>query len=237
MSNGSQDLVATADELLHFRGVSKEYTSGEKRLLILDNIDLSIKRGMSVAITGKSGCGKSTMLNLAGGLDSPTLGSVMFLGKDLARMNDRELSDFRNRQVGFIFQSHVLLDDFSALENVCIPALIAGGTLRQVRSRAASLLERVGLLDRMTHHPQKLSGGERQRVAICRALMNNPSLVIADEPTGSLDEEASLQIENLLMDMVREQGKTLLMVTHDTQLAHTCASVYLLHNRNLEDIS
>ncbi|PKL12441.1 MAG: ABC transporter ATP-binding protein [Spirochaetae bacterium HGW-Spirochaetae-8] len=237
MSNGSQDLIATADELLRFRGVSKEYTSGEKRLLILDNIDLSIKRGMSVAITGKSGCGKSTMLNLAGGLDSPTLGSVMFLGKDLARMNDRELSDFRNRQVGFIFQSHVLLDDFSALENVCIPALIAGGTLRQARSRAASLLDRVGLSDRMTHHPQKLSGGERQRVAICRALMNNPSLVIADEPTGSLDEEASLQIENLLMDMVREQGKTLLMVTHDTQLAHTCASVYLLHNRNLEDIS
>ena len=237
MSNGSQESITAADELLCFRGVSKEYISGEKRLLILDSIDFSIKRGMSVAITGKSGCGKSTMLNLAGGLDSPTLGSVRFLGKDLARMNDRELSEFRNRQVGFIFQSHVLLDDFSALENVCIPALIAGGTLRQVRSRAASLLERVGLSDRMTHHPQKLSGGERQRVAICRALMNNPSLVIADEPTGSLDEEASLQIESLLMDMVREQGKTLLMVTHDTQLAHTCASVYLLHNRNLEDIS
>jgi len=237
MSDGTVELSTDADELLSFHRVSKEYTSGDKRLLILDEIELSIKRGMSIAITGKSGSGKSTMLNLAGGLDSPTVGSVMFLGKDLALMNDRELSEFRNSQVGFIFQSHVLLDDFTALENVCIPALIAGGRLRQVRTRAASLLERVGLLDRLSHHPQKLSGGERQRVAICRALMNNPSLVIADEPTGSLDEEASLQIETLLMDMVREQGKTLLLVTHDNQLARTCASVYLLHNRRLEDIS
>lgn len=237
MNNESMVLGTDREELLSFRGVSKEYTSGEKRLLILDSIDFSIKPGMSVAITGKSGSGKSTMLNLAGGLDAPTIGSVMFLGKDLARMNDRELSEFRNRHVGFIFQSHVLLDDFTALENVCIPAMISGGLLRQVRSRAANLLERVGLSDRMTHHPQKLSGGERQRVAICRALMNNPSLVIADEPTGSLDEEASLQIETLLMDIVREQGKTLLLVTHDNQLAHTCAFVYLLHNRKLENLA
>jgi lipoprotein-releasing system ATP-binding protein len=234
MNNPLLDEMSGEEALITFSSVSKEYISGEKRLLILDGIDFSLYRGMSVAITGKSGSGKSTMLNLAGGLDRPTAGSVIFLGRDLAKMHDRELSEFRNRHVGFVFQSHILLEDFSALENVCIPSMIAGEPMKLIRKRAQGLLERVGLAQRMSHHPQKLSGGERQRVAICRALMNNPSLVIADEPTGSLDEEASLQIENLLMDMVKEEGKTLLLVTHENQLAQKCASVFLLHNRMLE---
>ena len=235
--NSNQTIGAETDKaLLVFKQVSKEYASGEKRLMILEGLDFSLQTGSSVAITGKSGSGKSTMLNLAGGLDIPTSGTVVFLGRNLAGMGDRELSAFRNRHVGFVFQSHILLDDFSALENVCIPSLIHGEPLPVVRDRASRLLSRVGLEDRMNHFPQKLSGGERQRVAICRALINNPPLIIADEPTGSLDEEAASQIENLLMDMVREEGKTLLLVTHDMQFAKRCGSVYLLHNRNIEEL-
>lgn len=222
-----------SEELLRFASVSKEYQSGETRLVILEDIDFILQRGDSVAITGKSGSGKSTMLNLAGGLDRPSKGSVLFLGKDLATMGDRELSEFRNRHIGFVFQSHILLEDFSALENVCVPAIISGEPMRTVAPKAKQLLDRVGLSDRLSHRPQKLSGGERQRVAICRALMNAPELVIADEPTGSLDEESSGGIESLLMDMVVEEGRTLLMVTHDAQLASQCSSVYLLHNRSL----
>lgn len=223
--------------LMKFSGVSKTYISGESKLSILEQIDFLLPEGISVAITGKSGSGKSTFLNIAGGLDNPTKGEVHFLGKVLKNMYDKELSEFRNRHIGFIFQSHILLDDFSALENVCIPALIGGGQKRKVTQKAKELLERVGLMDRMDHRPNKLSGGERQRVAICRALINSPELLIADEPTGSLDEESSRDIESLLFDLVEEQGKTLLLVTHDMQLAKRCSVVYLLHNRELQELS
>ena len=225
------------EPLLRFDSVSKEYVSGDTRLSILEMLDFSVSIGESVAITGKSGSGKSTLLNIAGGLDAPTSGEVLFLGKRLKGMHDRELSEFRNRHIGFIFQSHILLDDFSAVENVCIPALIKGDSRRKVVPRAKALLERVGLAERMQHRPNKLSGGERQRVAICRALINDPDLLIADEPTGSLDEESSGGIERLLFDLVKEQGRTLLLVTHDTQLAKKCAKVHLLHNRSLKELS
>ncbi|WP_422480583.1 ABC transporter ATP-binding protein [Pleomorphochaeta sp. DL1XJH-081] len=227
----------TEKPLLEFTGVSKTYISGESQLSILQQIDFSLPSGVSVAITGKSGSGKSTFLNIAGGLDKPTSGDVNFLGKALRHMHDKELSEFRNRHIGFIFQSHILLDDFSALENVCIPSLIRGEPKKNVSRRAAQLLERVGLSDRMDHRPNKLSGGERQRVAFCRALVNSPELLIADEPTGSLDEQSSRGIEELLFDLVREQGKTLLLVTHDMQLARKCAVVYLLHNRELQELT
>lgn len=225
------------EPLLQLSAVSKMYKSGDSKLLILEELDFSLNQGDSVAVTGKSGSGKSTLLHLAGGLDRPTRGEVSFLGRPLGKMNDRDLSEFRNRHVGFVFQAHILLDDFSALENVCIPALIKGEMQRKVIKRAKSLLERVGLADRMDHRPKKLSGGERQRVAICRALINDPELLIADEPTGSLDEESSSDIESLLFDLVQEQGRTLLLVTHDMQLARRCSLVYLLHNRALEEIS
>lgn len=223
--------------LMKFTGVSKTYTSGESRLSILEDIDFSLSEGASVAITGKSGSGKSTFLNLAGGLDTPSTGDVSFLGKVLKNMSDKELSDFRNRHIGFVFQSHILLDDFSALENVCIPSLISGQSQRKAATRAKELLDRVGLADRMDHRPNKLSGGERQRVAICRALINTPEILIADEPTGSLDEESSRDIETLLLDLVKERGRTLLLVTHDMQLASRCSVVYLLHNRELQELS
>lgn len=223
-----------SDELLRFSAVSKEYVSGESRLLILDQIDFTLYRGTSVAITGKSGSGKSTFLNLAGGLDRPTGGSVLFMRKSLSSMGDRELSGFRNRHVGFVFQSYILLEDFTALENVCAPALIGGTSMRVVEPLATQLLERVGLGDRLTHRPQKLSGGERQRVAICRALIHDPELIIADEPTGSLDEGSAASIENLFFELVQEKHKTLLLVTHDEQIASRCSVVYLLHNKHLE---
>ena len=223
------------DALITVSDVSKVYASGDSQLCILEQINVSLYRGQSVAITGKSGSGKSTLLNLIGGLDRPSSGSVAFLGRDLNDMHDRQLSEFRNRSIGFVFQSHILLDDFSALENVCVPALIRGERYTQALKRGKQLLQRVGLEQRMTHAPQKLSGGERQRVAICRALMNNPDLIIADEPTGSLDEESSKEIEQLLFDLVREQQQTLLLVTHDMQLAKRCDTVYVLHARMLQE--
>ena len=225
------------DELLRFSRVSKVYRSGDSRLLILEDLSLTIPKGVSIAVTGKSGSGKSTLLNIAGGLDRPTSGSVSFQGDVLGNMNDRELSEFRNRHIGFVFQSHILLDDFSALENVTVPALISGVRSNVAQRRAEELLVRVGLKDRMHHRPQKLSGGERQRVAICRALINDPDIIIADEPTGSLDEQSSTGIEHLLLDLVQEEQKTLLLVTHDAQLARQCSTVFLLHNRAIQEMT
>lgn len=224
-------------ELLRFHAVTKTFVSGQSQLVILEDLDFVLHSGTSVAITGKSGSGKSTLLNIAGGLDKPSAGSVSFLGRELGALNDKELSAFRNRHIGFVFQSHILLDDFTALENVCAPALIRGVRQAEAVKRAKELLDRVGLSERLQHRPQKLSGGERQRVAICRALVNAPDLIIADEPTGSLDEESSSGIETLLTDIVREEGRTLLMVTHDTQLASRCSTVYLLHNRTLQEMA
>ncbi|MDD2297319.1 MAG: ABC transporter ATP-binding protein [Sphaerochaetaceae bacterium] len=224
-----------SEQLLRFESVTKTYISGESRLVILEDLDLSVPSGTSVAITGKSGSGKSTLLNLAGGLDKPTAGSVLFLGRNVGKMHDKALSAFRNRHIGFVFQSHILLEDFNALENVCVPALIRGDGRQATIQRATQLLKRVGLADRLDHRPQKLSGGERQRVAICRALINQPDLIIADEPTGSLDEASASDIETLLLEMVKEEGRTLLLVTHNPLLAARCSSVYLLQNRQLQE--
>ncbi|MFA7371204.1 MAG: ABC transporter ATP-binding protein [Sphaerochaetaceae bacterium] len=221
------------EPLLRFENVVKKYPSGTQELLILENLNLTLESRRSIAIVGKSGSGKSTLLNLAGGLAKPTAGRVLFQGKDLGKMHDRELSYYRNRHVGFVFQSHILLEDFSALENICIPALIKGGRLKEVKKRALELLERVGLADRVDHRPQKLSGGERQRVALCRALINQCDLIIADEPTGSLDEGSKGEIEDLLLQLVVEAEKSLLLVTHEKSLALRCDTVYQLENRGL----
>ncbi len=224
------------ESLLTFENVKKTYRSGERNLIILEDLTFSLQKGESVAVTGKSGSGKTTLLNLAGGLDRPDSGLISFRGERLSRMNDRKLSLYRNRHIGFIFQSHILLEDFTALENVMMPSLIQGSSRKEVRVRATHLLERVGLLDRKEHYPRKLSGGERQRVALCRALINDPSIIIADEPTGSLDEQSSAEVEALLFSLVQEEGRTLLMVTHDPSLARRCSSVYLLSHRNMESI-
>ncbi len=222
-----------SEELLLFEEVTKIYPSGSSHLTILEDLNFSIAPESSVAIVGKSGSGKSTLLNLAGGLDKPTKGRVLFKGGDIGKMGDRELSHYRNRHIGFVFQSHILLEDFSALENIAIPALIMGESSREAKKRALALLERVDLVDRAHHKPQKLSGGERQRVAICRALINGAQLIIADEPTGSLDEASKEEVERLLLEMVKEERRTLLMVTHERALAEKCDHLYLLQNRGL----
>ena len=216
--------------------ITKRFKAAEKgndEITILQDLNLSIVQGQSTAIIGKSGSGKSTLLHIAGGLDSPTEGKVICSGTDFASLDDKRRSVLRNRHIGFIFQANLLLEDFSALENVMAPALISGVKARECKDRAVELLERLGLADRMDHVPGKLSGGEKQRVAICRALMNRPEVILADEPTGALDEENASEVENLLLDLVREEGRSLLLVTHNQDFAFKCDNVYLLKNRNL----
>ncbi|MBO4423963.1 MAG: ABC transporter ATP-binding protein [Spirochaetales bacterium] len=216
--------------------ITKRFKASEKgsdEITILQDLNLNIVQGQSTAIIGKSGSGKSTLLHIAGGLDSPTEGKVICSGTDFATLDDKRRSILRNRHIGFIFQANLLLEDFSALENVMAPALISGVKAKDCRDRAVELLERLGLADRMDHVPGKLSGGEKQRVAICRALMNRPEVILADEPTGALDEENASEVENLLLDLVREEGRSLLLVTHNQDFAFKCDNVYLLKNRNL----
>ena len=216
--------------------ITKRFKAAEKgndEITILQDLNLSIVQGQSTAIIGKSGSGKSTLLHIAGGLDSPTEGKVICSGTDFSTLDDKRRSVLRNRHIGFIFQANLLLEDFSALENVMAPALISGVKARECKDRAVELLERLGLADRMDHVPGKLSGGEKQRVAICRALMNRPEVILADEPTGALDEENASEVENLLLDLVREEGRSLLLVTHNQDFAFKCDNVYLLKNRNL----
>lgn len=225
------------EELIRLENLGKYYQSAGETLQILEHLDLTILRGESLAITGKSGSGKSTLLNIIGTLDRPTSGSFFFEGVDTANYDDRDLSYFRNQKIGFIFQAHHLLEDFNALENIAIPALIAKMPKRKALERSAHLLERVGLSERAKHTPSRLSGGERQRIAICRALMNDPPLLIADEPTGSLDEQTAAEIADLLFALVAEEEKTLLLVSHDRQTASRCAQTYLLSHGRLRSLT
>ena len=211
--------------------VTKSFDEG--KLLILDKVSFSVYEGQSTAIVGKSGAGKSTLLHIAGGLDSPTSGSVLYGGKDITCMGDREKSRIRNSDVAFVFQSNLLLEDFNALENVMMPALLAKKDPAKARQRALELLERFGLKDRAKHFPDQLSGGEKQRVAICRAMMNDPKVVFADEPTGSLDEENAAQTEEILLSIAKEEGRSLLLVTHDNNFAMRCDNVLLLKGRTV----
>lgn len=220
---------------IELKQVTKSFknASGEGDLLILNSIDLCLLPGKSTAIIGKSGTGKSTLLQIAGGLDAPTSGTVLCNETDLGSLSDSKKSLIRNRNMGFVFQNNMLLEDFTALENVMIPALIGGSSKKQCADRALQLLDKLGLSDRLDHLPGQLSGGEKQRVAICRALMNNPDVVFADEPTGSLDEENAREVENMLFDIVSSEKRTLLLVTHNIDFANRCDMVYRLRNRTL----
>ncbi len=220
-------------------GIIKRFKAtekGEDEITILNGIDLCIKQGESTSIIGKSGSGKSTLLHIAGGLDAPSSGNVLCNGVNFATLDDKRRSELRNLHVGFIFQSNLLLEDFTALENVMAPAMIAGKSIKDCKPRALALLEKLGLTDRLSHLSSQLSGGEKQRVAICRALMNEPEVIMADEPTGALDEENAQDVENILLDLVKEEGRSLLLVTHNQDFAFKCDNVYLLRNHvlNLE---
>lgn len=205
--------------MIALRNLSKEYVDGPRVVRVLSGLDLEIGSGERVAIVGESGVGKSTLLHILGTLDRPTGGEVWFDGENLTNKSDRDLAHFRNREIGFIFQFHHLLPDFTALENVMMPALIAGTAAETARRRATELLTRVGLAERLEHRPGELSGGEQQRVAVARAIVQEPRAVLADEPTGNLDPHTGEGVQELLLELNREHDITLVVVTHSATLA------------------
>jgi lipoprotein-releasing system ATP-binding protein len=214
--------------------VSKRYQQGEQAVVVLDGVSFSVGAGESVAIVGVSGSGKSTLLHLLAGLDQPDQGSIAIAGHNLSQVSAKEAGDIRNRHVGFVYQFHHLLPEFSALENVAMPLLIGGAGKAEAFGRAEELLAEVGLQHRLTHHPGQLSGGERQRVAIARALAMKPDLVLADEPTGNLDEHSADQIHDLMLRLAAESGIAFVVVTHNTHFARRMQKVYRLHGGKLE---
>jgi len=208
-----------SEPLLVLEGVNKVYPSGSEELRVLKDLTVSVEASTITVVTGESGSGKSTLLNLLGGLDAPTSGTVRVGPYLVSHMDEDELTVYRRGVLGFIFQFHYLLREFSALENIMLPALIAGVSKDEAHGRAAKLLDEIGLSARGHHYPSQLSGGERQRIAVARSLINDPLLVLADEPTGNLDEGNSRMVEDLLFSLVRSRGKTLVLVTHDLNLA------------------
>lgn len=194
-------------------------------LEVLKGVNLQVEKGEIVAIVGKSGAGKTTLLQIIGTLDRPSKGKVLIDNTDVFAMKDRELASFRNQHIGFIFQFHQLLPEFSALENVCIPAMIAREKESDYKARAEQLLTELGLKERMHHKPNELSGGEKQRVAAARALMMRPTIILADEPTGSLDEKNKKELSELLLQLRKQYNQTILLVTHDKELAQLCDRV------------
>ena len=211
MSNADSDLIVS--------GLRKEYVTAAGSLTVLNAVDLSLARGDALAVTGPSGSGKSSLLFVLGGLERPTQGSVRLRGRDVFAANETELAAWRQESVGFVFQEHHLLPQCTVLENVLIPRLAGPGTTAEDITRATRLLERVGLQNRLEHRPAQLSGGERQRVAVCRALINQPALLLADEPTGNLDRENADAIGSLLLELSRDVGSILICVTHSADLA------------------
>ncbi|MEW6734724.1 MAG: ABC transporter ATP-binding protein [Acidobacteriota bacterium] len=222
--------MATNTTLLTASVISKCYQVGTSRVIVFENLSLEIQRGEMIAIVGPSGAGKSTLLHILGGLDRPNTGSVIMDGFDICKLSDVDLARIRNRRVGFVFQFHHLLPEFSALENTMLPLLIGGEAQRASNSRAVAILERVGLSARLQHRPGELSGGEVARVALARALVREPDILLADEPTGNLDSRTGEEIHHLLKRMHTEIGLTSVIVTHNERLAAICSRVLHLED-------
>lgn len=226
-----------SNELLRVENLSKSYPSEEKggKLVILEDINLMLKQGETIAITGKSGCGKSTLLSLLALLSPKDGGKIYYEGMDTDQIKDRDRARLRNEKMGFVFQNSMLLEDFSALENVAMPLMIKGEKKKIALEKAQEYLKMVGIEERKNHRPIKLSGGERQRTAIARALITEPSVVFADEPTGSLDEKTSRIIEELLIESVKKTNRGLILVTHNPVFASKAHKVFVLSNGVLNE--
>jgi lipoprotein-releasing system ATP-binding protein len=214
--------------LLEIENLKKQFYNGTQPLEILKDINMTLEAGTSGAVVGPSGCGKSTLLNIIGGLDKPTGGIVRVASQDITKLSEKALSPFRSKRIGFIFQFHFLLKDFTALENIMIPALMTGMKKKNARLLALELINDINLENRKSHYPGELSGGERQRIAVARALINNPDLILADEPTGSLDEDNSLIVQDMLFNLVGKYKKSLLLVTHDKLFSQKCSVIFQL---------
>jgi len=219
--------------IIEIRSLEKTYNTTYENLTVIENLSIDIERGKKCVIVGKSGSGKSTLLNIIGGLDIPTSGTVIVNDTDITKMTEDELTNYRKNFLGLIFQFHYLLKDFTALENIFLPAYMAGCSKKEALDKAKSLLADVGLENRANHFPSQLSGGERQRVAVARSLINNPELILADEPTGNLDPANAILIGDLLFSMADKYQKTLILVTHDMNLASKGDVKYLIKNGKL----
>lgn len=227
----SKDIVLKCHEL------SKSYEEGPSPVQVLKNVSISVAKGERVSIIGSSGSGKSTLLNLLGGLDTPSAGSVTIANQELAALSENKRGLLRNRYLGFVYQFHHLLGEFTALENTAIPLLIAKCSVSEATKRSTEILTRVGLGKRLHHKPSELSGGERQRVAIARAMVTKPACVLMDEPTGNLDQETALSIQRLMWELNREYHLSFIIVTHDQKLAHTMDRVLELTKGTLQEVT
>lgn len=226
----------SSDSIIQLEGIGKTYHLANQHVDALRHVDLKIRRGQVVSVTGRSGSGKSTLLHVTGTLDRPSKGRVILNGRDVSMAKDQEASRFRNRTVGFVFQMNNLLPEFSALENVMMPGLLAGATKSAVAQRAKALLTSVELGARINHRPSELSGGEQQRVAIARALLMEPPILLADEPTGNLDKKSAETVEGLLLELCRKNGVTMLLVTHDLDLAKRLPDNVIMEDGQIKEL-
>jgi lipoprotein-releasing system ATP-binding protein len=231
----NDSLTRTRDTVLACENIVRRFTEGDISLEVLSGVDFSVGAGERIAIIGESGAGKTTLLQLLGGLDQPTSGTVTVQGRDMAALNGTERGLLRNKALGFVYQFHHLLPEFSALENVAMPLLMRRLPVQQVREQATALLERVGLSDRLDHRPGELSGGERQRAAVARALITRPAVVLADEPTGNLDHANGERVFELMLELNREYNSALVVVTHDPVLAGRMDRIVRLEDGVLRD--